>query len=43
MRFEKGEMWSRGRGCGPEERIVIGEEREEDAEEEGGGWGKAKD
>lgn len=35
MGFEDGEMGIRGRDGGPEERVVIGEQREEDAEEEG--------
>lgn len=36
--FEGGEVcWCGGRG-GPEEWVVVGEEGEEDAEEEGGCW-----
>lgn len=35
VRFEHGEVRGRRWRCGPEERVVVGEEREEDAEEEG--------
>jgi hypothetical protein len=34
-----GEVRVRGGQCGPQEWIVVGEEREEDAEEEGCGCG----
>jgi hypothetical protein len=34
-----GEVRVRGGKCGPQEWIVVGEEREEDAEEEGCGCG----
>lgn len=36
--FERGEVRRGGGRCGPEEGVVVGEEREEDAEEEGGCW-----
>ena len=33
--FEEGDVGGWGGGCGPEEGVVVGEEGEEDAEEEG--------
>lgn len=36
--FEDGVVGGWGRGGGPEEGVVVREEGEEDAEEEGGCW-----
>lgn len=38
MVFERGKLRRSGGRGGPEKRVVVGEEREEDAEEERGCW-----
>jgi hypothetical protein len=38
VRFKCEPVWVRGRGGGPEDGVVVREEGEEDAEEEGRRW-----
>lgn len=38
--FEEGNVGGGERGSGPEERVVVGKEGEEEAEEEGCRWGE---